>query len=192
MGRARLLAALAAGVCIGCGGTEAGQAPDAAALSAGLNAQLAQVRRVTARYHDVAAALADGYVPASDCEQSPAGVMGIHYVNPSRLDLALDPLQPEVLLYVPWEGGLKLVAVEYVQPIVTAQGPYWGCGANDNSCPPADPPPAPTLFPGFPFNGPMAGHNPMMPWHYDQHVWIWAPNPSGMFAQWNPSLSCDG
>jgi hypothetical protein len=22
------------------------------------------------------------------------------------------------------------------------------------------------------------------------HVWIWEPNPSGLFADWNPSVTC--
>ena len=37
----------------------------------------------------------------------------------------------------------------------------------------------------------MPGHLPGMPWHWDLHVWVWANNPSGTFAQWNPALSCD-
>ena len=40
------------------------------------------------------------------------------------------------------------------------------------------------------FDGPMEGHAPGMPWHYDLHVWIWKPNKSGMFTQFNPGLSC--
>lgn len=47
----------------------------------------------------------------------------------------------------------------------------------------------PTLF-GRAFDGPMLGHGPGMPVHYDQHVWLWKHNPNGMFAQWNPTLSC--
>jgi hypothetical protein len=47
----------------------------------------------------------------------------------------------------------------------------------------------PTLF-GQPFDGPMPGHNPTMPIHYDLHVWLWADNPAGLFAQFNPNLSC--
>ena len=39
----------------------------------------------------------------------------------------------------------------------------------------------PQLF-GQTFDGPMPGHIPMMPWHWDLHVSIWAHNPSGMFA----------
>ena len=48
---------------------------------------------------------------------------------------------------------------------------------------------APSLF-GQSFQGPMAGHVPGMPWHYDLHVWAWSENPAGRFAQWNPTLSC--
>jgi hypothetical protein len=36
----------------------------------------------------------------------------------------------------------------------------------------------------------MPGHNPSMPWHYDQHVWLFETNPSGLFAPFNPALSC--
>lgn len=35
--------------------------------------------------------------------------------------------------------------------------------------------PAPTIF-GQAFDGPMPGHNPEMPWHYDIHVWIFETN----------------
>jgi len=40
------------------------------------------------------------------------------------------------------------------------------------------------------FDGPMAGHNPQMPWHYDLHAWVIENNPAGLFSQWNPSISC--
>jgi hypothetical protein len=32
---------------------------------------------------------------------------------------------------------------------------------------------------------------PHVPWHWALHVWVWAHNPSGMFADWNPSLQCN-
>ena len=40
------------------------------------------------------------------------------------------------------------------------------------------------------FDGPMPGHNPFMPIHYDMHVWVAEENPSGVFALFNPALSC--
>jgi hypothetical protein len=29
-----------------------------------------------------------------------------------------------------------------------------------------------------------------MPEHYDLHAWVWQANPAGMFAAWNPTVSC--
>lgn len=138
----------------------------------GLNQQLAQVRQATARYHDVSAAIADGYVPTDHCLAVPElGTMGYHYVNPQLAsDATLDPLQPEVLLYVPSGDGVKLVAVEYFIAAAATTG-------------------TPFLF-GQPFDGPMPGHEPGMPEHYDLHAWLWAPNPGGVFAQFNPSVDC--
>ena len=43
---------------------------------------------------------------------------------------------------------------------------------------------------GHPFDGPMPGHTPTMPIHYDLHVWVAENNPAGVFAQWNPAISC--
>ena len=33
-------------------------------------------------------------------------------------------------------------------------------------------------------------HGPGMPRHYDKHAWIWAHNPAGTWASWNPALTC--
>ena len=49
----------------------------------------------------------------------------------------------------------------------------------------------PTLF-GVPFDGPMLGHTPEMPIHYDLHVWLYRHNPAGTFAMWNPRVRCPG
>ena len=141
--------------------------------------ELAQVRQATAKYHDVNVALADGFIRTPECVESPDGGMGIHFINPARL---MDPVEnirePEVLLYVETVDGFKLIGVEY----------FYGIGAPDTSIPnPA--PPAPVLF-GRPFDGPMDPHEPGQPPHYDLHVWIWENNPSGMFAIWNPNVSC--
>ena len=133
---------------------------------------LAVVRAATAKYHDVNLALADGFRPGGPCVQIPnVGAMGIHYINFSRVDLNVDEGEPELLLYMPDEtGNLRLVAVEYFVP---------STGSN----------PAPNLF-GRNFQGPMPGHAPGEPAHYDLHVWAWRNNPNGMFAQFNPAISC--
>ena len=149
---------------------------------------VAKVRKATEKYHDVNKAIADGYMPSPVCDENPGvGGMGYHYVNPTlAMDPKIDLTTPEILLYAPSseaekEDGkteLDLVGVEY----------FYGIGAPDTQVPnPA--PPAPILF-GLPFDGPMLGHIPGMPPHYDLHVWIWRSNPSGIFAPWNPKVSC--
>jgi hypothetical protein len=179
-------------------------APSEAALTAEQSqvsgadaAAVAAVRQATAAFHDVDKAVAAGYLSpvGGHCDESPAGAMGVHSANPVLLqNPAVIPEQPEVLLYLPsGSGTYRLVGVEYVQTLLlrntqTGQvGPWFS----------ADPWPAgyvvvnptPSLF-GQSFQGPMAGHVAGMPWHYDLHVWTWSPNPNGMFAQWNPALSC--
>lgn len=147
-----------------------------AASPAGIRKQLASVKRVTDRYETVAAAAAAGYVQASPCEAIPQGGMGFHYVNPAAMqDPKIDPLRPEGLLYEQRTGGLQLVGVEYIK-----------VDGDQNLATDGD---RPTLF-GRAFDGPMAGHAPGMPNHYDLHVWLQKRNPSGIFAQWNPDVSC--
>lgn len=173
--------------------------PPEAALEGdpGLGPELAAVRRATARFHDAATAMAEGYLNPEGriCDQIAIGTMGIHSPNPPLLqNQALDPENPEVLLYLPRpEGGFRLIGVEYIQPVLvrnpdTGQVSPWlpqtTWPANYQVVTPT-----PQLF-GQTFQGPMPGHIPGMPWHWDLHVWLWAHNPSGMFAQWNPSLSC--
>lgn len=141
---------------------------------------LAQVRRATAKYHDVNVALADGFIRTPACVEEPElGGMGIHFIHPARLmDPAISLLEPEVLLYSETEDGMKLLGVEY----------FYGIGAPDTPIP--DPaPPSPILF-GRAFDGPMDAHEPGQPPHYDLHVWLWQANPSGIFAPFNPKVSC--
>lgn len=141
---------------------------------------LAAVRLATFKYHDVNQALADGFTPTETCVAVPGvGGMGYHYVNIDRvIDPAIELTKPEILLYARVDGEMKLVGVEYMLAI----------GAPDTQVPnPA--PPAPVLF-GQSFDGPMEGHEPGMPPHYDFHVWVWQANPDGMFAPLNPLVSC--
>ena len=148
--------------------TSAGPRPD------GVEAQLAEVRAATARYHRVDAALADGYRPSPECAASPDGAMGVHYVNPARMG-AIDAERPAMLLYEPTPDGPRLAGVEYFR-----------ADADQDLTTDDD---RPSLF-GRAFDGPMPGHQPGMPVHYDLHVWLWADNPAGIFAPWNPALSC--
>jgi hypothetical protein len=138
--------------------------------------ELQAVRAATAKYSDVKVAAADGYIEGSPCESSPDGTMGIHYFNPALARPGLDPLHPEVLLYLPnGKGALKLVGVEYFQADADQD-----LETSDDR---------PSLF-GQGFQGPMLGHNPQMPIHYDLHVWVHEANPAGVFAQWNAAIHC--
>ena len=161
-----------------------------------LGPELAAVRQATAQFHDVSVAVGAGYLNpiGGHCDESAAGAMGVHSgkaaLTQSQL---LDPLQPEVLLYLPNKNGVRLVGVEYVQPVLL-RNPDTGVVAPWMPTTPWPSnyqivTPTPSLF-GQTFQGPMPGHIPNMPWHWDLHVWVWANNPDGMFSQWNPALSC--
>lgn len=150
---------------------------------------LEKAKAATAKYQDVSDALREGFVPVTGCDQSEAGVVGYHLFN-DRNDRKLDVQQPELLIYLPIAGELRLVAIEYFQ---TVQKDVLGVGLDYHSLEPPEPvfEPAdpPTLF-GQRFEGPMA-HDPYPTmWHYDLHVWAWQPNPNGIFAHYNPALSC--
>ena len=152
-------------------------APGASATHsrAGSGADLAAMRRDLSRYSDVGVALMAGYVPVSPCEVSPDGGMGIHYMNPALVG-STDPAAPAVLLYEPTaDGGVRLLGAE-----------FFAVDADQDTTTDADRPS--TL--GRPFDGPMLGHGPGMPVHYDLHVWLYEANPSGVFAPWNPLVDC--
>lgn len=105
------------------------------------------------------------------------GSMGIHFLNPALVGPTADPKRPALLLYEPDANGkLTLVGAEWFVPLAT--------GVQDR----------PQLF-GQPFDGPMEGHEPLLPQglhHYDLHVWLWKPNPSGLFSPTNPAVKCSG
>lgn len=158
-------------------------------LSPGQRKDLANVRKLTRKYKDVSQALADGFVPAGGCVESPEGGMGYHYVHFGRFFAAVDPLAPAGLVYAPAgrSGRLKLAAVEYFVPIFQDGVPYTGTAPPDAS----SIPPTPSIF-GMAFEGPMPGHDPGMPWHFDKHIWIWRANPLGIGYPWNPNVRCPG
>ena len=133
------------------------------------NDALATLRRATARYHNLDAALADGFVFLHGCEvRSDEGPVGTVYVNMQRLlDGVIDPLLPDGLIYEPAKNGPPtLVAVELAVPYALWSG--------------AQPP----TFLGATFQ------------REDEfgvfglHVWLWRNNPNGMFDEVNPNVSC--
>jgi hypothetical protein len=141
---------------------------------------IAGVRAATAAFHDRAVAEAAGYGPFYVCtdENSGAGAMGQHYVNGALVgDPAINALTPEAVIYEPRRGGgYRLVGVEYVT--------FKAAWDASHSAPPA-------LF-GRNFALVGAGNRYGLPPFYQLHVWLWRPNPSGMFNDWNPKVSCRG
>jgi hypothetical protein len=142
--------------------------PAASAESAGL---LKAVHSLAARFNTPVQASKAGYGTTVDCAQHPtAGAMGIHWVNPDLIDGVFDPLQPEAVIYMPDDKGkLRLVAVEYIvfpDPAGPAEVPTFGDQVFDFNMAPLPEP------------------------NYTLHVWAFEPNPSGVFSQWNPNISC--
>jgi hypothetical protein len=127
------------------------------------------VRAANERFADPAIATAEGYV-AMPCVSGPAGgAMGIHMANPPLLeDGVIDIAKPEALLYEPQpDGSMELVAVEYI----TFSGP--------------------AVLNGHLFHFVGAPNRYGLDPFYELHVWAWRENPSGTFADFNPTVSCD-
>ena len=146
----------------------------AQAPAAPLPPDLEAVRAALMKYQDVIAAIRDGYHSTVGCVQYPEGGMGIHFVNRALVGPVPDPMRPQILLYEPAGDKFTLVGAEWFIPLAT--------GVKDT----------PRLF-GQPFDGPMDGHTPLQPAdlrHYDLHVWLFKPNPLGMFKRANPEVKC--
>jgi hypothetical protein len=142
--------------------------------SANNQTELAKVRKATAKFHRIEAAQAAGYDPLEGldhCFDNPGvGGMGFHYIKQASLNLELDPLQPEAMVYAPGpQGQLELGAVEYIVPAAD-----WD--AAGNTTPPS-----------------VLGHQLHLNKDlgvYVLHIWLWRHNPAGMFEDWNPTVSC--
>jgi hypothetical protein len=155
-------------------GTVAASASDA---DEGRN--LTDVRAATAPLANLDVAVAAGYGKVKGCAQSPIGGMGQHYVKGDLVgDPALDPLRPEALVFEPrGDGSYRLVAVEYI--VIKAD---WE-KANGNT--------TPRLY-DKPLALMTAPNAYELPDFYEIHLWLWKMNPKGLFADWNPRVSCRG
>lgn len=197
-------------VIVGLLSTFAGAAGDTNRPSAAASAPapgeptLAEVRAATERFRDVKVALAEGYIadPGNMCDSAemmgrPAslGAMGIHYFRPDMLGITGPPSprvdgtgthtdfrKPAILIYEPQaDGSLELVAVEN---LVFAKA--WRAAGNM----------APPSFHGVQWDS-MADDPKtsideahMFEPHFDRHVWIYRENSNGVFAQFNPAVTC--
>ncbi len=128
-----------------------------------------KVRAANARFANVNVAVAEGYAPIPCASGITGGSMGIHYVNGEYLkDDKLDLARPEAVMFEPMpDGSLKLIAVEYI----TSKGP--------------------AALEGHLFNFNTAPNRYGLGPFYELHVWAWKDNPTGAFADMNPTVSCD-
>lgn len=164
---------------------------------------LAAVKKAAERFRDVKVALAEGYIPdpmnlcdTADMMGRPPelGAMGIHYFRPDLLGItATEPrvngngthtdfLQPAILIYEPQkDGSLELVAVENLVfkeawHAKHKQMPSYLGVDYDYMYDKADT---------------KLDEAHMFEPHYDRHVWVFRENPNGVFAQFNPNVTCE-
>ena len=165
---------------------------------------LAEIRRATERFQDVNIALSEGYIrdPFDLCDTAAMmgrpeslGAMGVHYFHPGLLGITAPPSprvdgagthtdfrRPGILIYEPQDdGSMELVAVEN---LVFARA--WRDSGQS----------APPTFHGVPYDtmtdDPTTETDEahMFESHFDRHVWIYRDNPNGVFAPFNPAVTC--
>lgn len=90
------------------------------------------------------------------------------YINTFILDTKVELLRPEAMVYIPHPNGLQLGTVEY---LVLAD--LWDAEHSER----------PMLF-GRHF------HLKEKLGVFVLHAWIWKNNPSCIFDDWNPQVSC--
>lgn len=147
---------------------EAGASP--AAPDASVERDVARLRAATEAFKSLDAAVAVGYPRTVErCIARPGqGGMGYHHENKALIDGKIEIEHPEVLVY--WrtpEGRYELNGVEYLVPY---------------SAHPPDAAP-PTVM-----GQPMKRFDQPQLWYL--HVWAWEDNPNGLFADWNPKVTC--
>ncbi len=122
-------------------------------------------------------------------------LMGIHFFRPDLLGISAPPnlrvtgtgthtgfRRPSILIYEPQrDGSLALVAVENL----VFKEAWHAAGHAERPS-----------FRGVPYDDmaddpttPIDEAHQFAP-HYDRHVWLYRRNPNGLFAQFNPNVSC--
>lgn len=152
-------------------------------------AKLALARVATAKYvTNLELAKADGYQIITPMIPN----MGYHFLNP-KIE-GFDVARPPILVYVRKSDGWQLVAVEWVFPKKPATAPLRGAryGSFGAACHYAD-----GSFVMAAAEAQCAKSNPKTGatfgfWHpplVTLHLWIWYPNPDGVFGEFNSYLS---
>lgn len=164
-------------------------APSSPRASSTLASQLALARLATAKYvTSLDAAKADGYGIITQMIPS----MGWHYLNPKVG--GFDVRKPAILVYERRGTQWQLGALEWVFPKKPATPPLPGAryGSFGAACHYVD---GTFVFESAqaqcPQTSPKSGaafnfwHPPLV----TLHLWLWYPNPSGLFASMNPLVA---
>jgi hypothetical protein len=152
-------------------------------------AQLAAARAATAKYaNNLGRAKADGYMIITQMIPN----MGYHFMNPKVT--GFDISKPPILVYQHRGGTWQLGALEWVFPKMPAREPVPGArygtfgaachyvdgtfvfASSQDQCAATSP------KSGAKFN---FWHGPLV----TLHIWLWYPNPSGIFSGTNPLVS---
>ena len=159
---------------------------------------VAEVRRITEPYQDIARARADGFVQVSGMEAR----HGYHFININAPVLTaagmaantLDLARPPMLLYVERDGVWTLAGVEYALTAPPRPNPLPGASWHNHeaSCHYRDyrETHAPRAA-DCPSKHPESGEVFVL-WHPAfavAHVWAWIPSPDGPFSEENPALA---
>src|SRR5262245_59390990 len=166
----------------------AASAPSAGGDGAGLAAQLAKARLATGRYATgLRAARADGYQIITRMIPD----MGWHFLNPNIQ--GFDIRKPPILVYERHGNRWQLGAFEWVFPSKPATPPLPGAtyGSFGAACHYKD-----GTFVFAPIQDACAKRSPQSGaafnfWHPDLvtlHVWVWYPNPAGLYNGTNPFI----
>src|SRR5215831_4673149 len=188
-------------LCLALAGLMAVLATSAAAHQRSAEEVVAEVRRATEPYLDIARARADGFVQVSGMEARHA----YHFMNVNAPMLTaagmaastLDLARPPMLLYVERDGVWQLAGVEYALTAPPRPNPLPGaewhrheasCHYRDYKEAPA--PRAAECPPRHP-----ESNEPFVLWHPAfavAHVWAWIPSPDGPFSEENRALALYG
>lgn len=135
-----------------------------------IKAGLTELRRATAPFKSLDAAVAAGYPrDVADCLiHEHHGAMGYHHVNRALVDAKVDVSHPEILLYERLPNGeYRLNGVEFIVP--------YRAWPRDSV--------APILM------GQKLKHEDNLKIWYT-HVWAWTPSADGVFSNFNSVVQC--
>ena len=185
-----LLAAVLTAAAVGASSAQAiHRAGTAPATNPVLVKDIALARVATAKYvNSLPRAKADGYGIITQMIPN----MGLHYMNPNVK--GFDVRKPPILVYEKNGSSYQLGAIEWVFTSRPAKPPLpgatygsfgAGCHYKDGTFVPAD------AQSSCPTKNPQTG-SAFNFWHpllITLHLWLWYPNPSGLFSSLNPLVA---